>query len=81
MAVATWPPPVWKNGASPFSNLEQGIWNHTKEVYRVKAHSYHIKRFILRGEIESHVFLLQRFYLFFKVFKKKSSGMRGGTLF
>jgi hypothetical protein len=44
--------------------------NHTEEIHRVEAHPHHIKRFVLERKIKPHTFLLQSFYLLFKVLKK-----------
>ena len=46
------------------------FWNHAEGVHRVKAHPYYIERFILKREIESHVFFYKVFS-HFSMFSKK----------
>jgi hypothetical protein len=52
------------------------FWNHADEVYRVKAHPHDIERFVLKGEIESHIFFYKVFIYFSRSSKREFSEER-----
>jgi len=56
----------------PHLRIEDGkLRDDSKKVDRVETHPHHLKRFIVKLEIESHGFLLQSFRIFFKKFLQR----------